>query len=260
MTTKRFKLNKQAEFLWPDISTDLIRIGPNEDGGYVMPKAAYKKIQHVISFGVNVDWRFERQLNMELNVRVELFEAKSVLRLTLRYWIGGLLKLLLGKFTLTHLADRTYRVIDYFRFFSRSNVKLFKRWIDRDSAINIFNTCPHNTLLKCDIEGGEYEIFDLILKNNNKFSIIAMEIHQIGNNLSKLESFLNELKMNFYLIHMHINNTSVINESSIPDVVELTIANKSLITNICTARQVLPIDNIDFASVQDSDDYVVTKP
>lgn len=260
MTMKKTKLNKLASFLWPDISVKMIRVGPNEDGGYVLPAAAYQQTKHVISFGVNVDWRFERQLHRELNVSIQLYEAKSVLKLILRFWIGGAVKLLIGKTNLHSFKDRSNRIFDYYKFFSRRNIRLEKQWINNNSATSIFHACPYNTLLKCDIEGGEYDILDCIIRNSEKFHIIVIEIHDINKNLKKIEAFTKKIKESFYLIHLHTNNSSSIDKNKIPEVAELTFARKSSIMDFSPPSQMLPIPGIDFPSVHSLADHIIVQP
>ena len=39
---------------------NLIRIGPNRDGGYIIDKRIIKNINYVITCGLNDDWNFEK--------------------------------------------------------------------------------------------------------------------------------------------------------------------------------------------------------
>jgi hypothetical protein len=40
---------------------DLIRIGKENDGGYLVGKNSVLKSEYLISFGINDDWSFEEQ-------------------------------------------------------------------------------------------------------------------------------------------------------------------------------------------------------
>ena len=40
---------------------NLIRVGPNTDGGYVIDKRVIKKVKTLISCGLNDDWEFEKE-------------------------------------------------------------------------------------------------------------------------------------------------------------------------------------------------------
>ena len=40
---------------------NLIRVGPNTDGGYVIDKRVIKKIKTLITCGLNDNWEFEKE-------------------------------------------------------------------------------------------------------------------------------------------------------------------------------------------------------
>ena len=46
----------------PIRSDDLIRVGRNYDGGYVVPKRVVNEMDALLSLGVNLDWSFEKHL------------------------------------------------------------------------------------------------------------------------------------------------------------------------------------------------------
>ena len=48
------------KFLKPKYKVDLVRLGNNFDGGYLIPKKVIKKTKTLLSFGLADDWSFER--------------------------------------------------------------------------------------------------------------------------------------------------------------------------------------------------------
>ena len=52
-------VNKKFNFLIPAINKNLIRLGVNKDGGYVVESQIIKKADMLISFGIGYDWSFE---------------------------------------------------------------------------------------------------------------------------------------------------------------------------------------------------------
>jgi len=52
-------LDKSLNFLRPYEIKDLIRIGRNEDGGYIVPKEILNKSNFLLSFGMGSHWNFE---------------------------------------------------------------------------------------------------------------------------------------------------------------------------------------------------------
>ena len=54
---------------------NLIRIGPNEDGGYVLDKRILKDIETIITCGLNDDWEFEKHfLKFKPNVNIFAYD------------------------------------------------------------------------------------------------------------------------------------------------------------------------------------------
>ena len=51
------------ERLKPIHVTDLIRVGRDNDGGYVIPKSILLKSESLLSYGINKDWSFEKDFN-----------------------------------------------------------------------------------------------------------------------------------------------------------------------------------------------------
>ena len=56
------RLPPELNYLQPRVYPDLVRIGSFCDGGYLVPRSALSGLDAVLSFGVSVDWNFEKQL------------------------------------------------------------------------------------------------------------------------------------------------------------------------------------------------------
>ena len=52
-------LSKKFNFLRPIKTSKLIRLGNNQDGGYLLPIVALKKSENLISFGLGDNFSFE---------------------------------------------------------------------------------------------------------------------------------------------------------------------------------------------------------
>ena len=60
---------------YKSIKKNLIRIGPNTDGGYVIDKRVIKKIKTLISCGLNDDWEFEKEfLKINSNCKILTYD------------------------------------------------------------------------------------------------------------------------------------------------------------------------------------------
>jgi hypothetical protein len=58
----------------PVALNDLIRIGHESDGGYVLSKRNIEKTETLLSFGINDDWSFEDCFTRKKNVKVYAFD------------------------------------------------------------------------------------------------------------------------------------------------------------------------------------------
>jgi len=257
---RSFELNSKLRFLWPEFSVDLIRVGPKEDGGYLLPNEMLEKIKNVISFGVNVDWRFEHELNSKFKIPVNLFDSSSVLRLVILFLIKGFAGVILLKSNLKELRSRLARLFDYFTFFKSINVSLNKLFINEKTAEKVFLNCCTNTLLKCDIEGWEYDILDMISLYKDKFDLIIMEIHDVEGKLEKSEAFVNELKSDFAIVHIHMNNFYPPSIKGFPYIVEITFARRNYLSKIGDSPQYLPIEGLDYSNVKNKPEFRMESP
>src|SRR5580704_13841546 len=53
---------------------DLIRVGHNRDGGYVISESLMKQSSVLLSFGINDDWSFEKDFNKRSGVKCYGFD------------------------------------------------------------------------------------------------------------------------------------------------------------------------------------------
>lgn len=93
-------------------------------------------------------------------------------------------------------------------------------------------------ILQCDIEGGEYDIFNIDQKYLKCFSQISLEIHWIEKYIkddslfNKLSSMLESLGQNFSAYHIHGNNYRrhlMIENQVVPDVIEVSLVRNDLV-------------------------------
>lgn len=210
----------------------LIRIGPQNDGGYVVHKGLLKKLNFIVSCGLNDDWRFEKELlSHQKNCRLLAFDhtIDSV------YWRNYSIKNFLDFLLLKKLTIR--KIISIFKYFEykiffQNNKKHFIKKIgnkNNQSEITINNIFKYNSLdkkiiLKVDIEGDEYKVLSDISHNEKKIDHLIIEFHNVIKNLKKIKNFIKKNKF-LRLIHIHGNNYGKVT-NNIPNVLEMTFVNK----------------------------------
>ena len=61
-------------FLEPIYETDLVRVGNNFDGGYIIPSESLINTEELYSFGLNDNHSFEKDFHKKTNAKVICFD------------------------------------------------------------------------------------------------------------------------------------------------------------------------------------------
>jgi len=106
-------------------------------------------------------------------------------------------------------------------------------------------------LLKIDIEGGEYEMFEdeKFLKSLDNVVQIAMELHDLENEIGRVEKIVQRLADRFSVVHFHANNYGYLFESKgkkVPSVIELTFLNNAYMKQRVADTEPLPVSDLDY--------------
>jgi hypothetical protein len=201
MLSKEFK---------PKYLYDLLRVGKNNDGGYLVESNSIQTAKSLISFGIGNDWSFETQLKKIKNIPI---------------------------FAYDHTIERNEELPQFKSFFNpqRSN-HFFRKKIGEtlvtnnntniEKIINDFNLyflgLKPPFFFKIDIEGSEYIILNDLIKFSKSMSGIVIEFHDVHVNLSIILKFIREIDLD--LCHIHANNWGGVDGNNVPKVLELTFA------------------------------------
>ena len=252
---------------------DLIRVGRNYDGGYVISESLMKRSSALLSFGINDDWSFEEDFyrksgvgcyGFDFSVNKELFLKRSIEQI--RFFFGDVLKRRPVQWSRWKKAREHFHIYKAFgRFFTKH--EFHSIGIDK-STHGAFKTLDdilkdhvrqqENIFLKVDIEGFEYKIMDDILRNKGRFHALAMEIHGIHDATNDFDTFMAGLRQEFYVYHIHANNYGDLRKKNgMPDVIEISCIRKDLVPNPVFHRDLshLPLSGIDFPNDLSSVDY-----
>jgi hypothetical protein len=231
---------KLPRLLQPYYCSDLIRVGKDNDGGYLVNKSDILKSECLLSFGINDDWSFEEQfLNInncplygyDNSVNDEMLKDKGIYESHKQFFTG----------TKQHIAKN-----------------IGKRNSDEETTFDqVMKDKGDNIFLKCDIEGSEYDILDNIIIHTKKFSGIVIEFHDIQENykLNEMANFVSKLDQK--LVHVHINNytyTQVGQNEFIPSVVELTFTSSE---NIKLKKHITFPNSLDMPNCPEREDFTI---
>ena len=204
----RNEIQKLIECLRPvKTKYDLIRIGGDNDGGYLIPDDL-AGITTCFSPGVDVTASFEKDL-LSRNIKSHLADASVD---------GAPDGLEVASFTKKYLGA-------YFT----------EEFMTLDSWMSDKHAFMGDYILQMDIEGAEYQTILAADRNAlNRFRIIAVEVHNVQHWFNPIawgvvNVFFEKLLADFYVVHNHPNNNCPFIEADgvlMPTVFELTLLRK----------------------------------
>ena len=245
---------------------DLIRLGSIDDGGYVVPKETVESSNSLISFGIGDNWDFEKDFLRKSSAYVFAYDFS----LDNNFWLSklkkDLIKFLLLKIFKPKKLYKMFQYIDFLLFFKMSKKNRFylKKIGKGDDCLNLnkiiedhFNN-ENRLFLKIDIEGFEYEILEDIISNSHKIQGMVIEFHDVTKNLNKITHFINELKSELFLVHIHGNNYTVKEIDKFPEAIELTFSKRTLHNENKRNYKEYPLQNLDYPNSKRSPDVKIT--
>jgi hypothetical protein len=233
-------------FLKPVSSFDLIRIGRNFDGGYLVQREQIVNRTILVSFGINDDWSFEYDfLSFNRNAVIYLFD-KSVS-------FSQIFKLALKNIfhipNFYPLFNSFKAIFTYHYFFKKNNVNFFPLFVGRRiqnesksliECLEMINLCHKELVVKIDIEGSEYRILGDLIEKKDFIDVCIIEFHDIDLHMNVIEKFVEDFGL--YIIHLHVNNYSNPDSNGLPKDIEITFQRHIKIVDNSDTDYPLPID------------------
>ena len=182
-------IDKKLNFLKPVKTADLLRFGEKLDGGYVVNSNMMKNTNTLITFGLGPNWKFEMEyLNLNENNKVHIYDHTVSSYPYIKKVIKYLRRFITFKTNIEGLIIPIKILNDFKKFINHKRVKFFRENIsypmqnsidaDIDKVFSRIND-DQNVILKCDIEGSEYDIVDQILKYTKNINMLVFEFHWI---------------------------------------------------------------------------------
>jgi hypothetical protein len=218
MLPKKFK---------PKYLYDLIRVGKDNDGGYLICKKSSLESSLLFSFGISDDISFEENFKRINNCKVIAFDHTSTNNFFIKKILLNILKINIFQF----FKD----IINFFNFlifFNQKNCFLIKKKVEIKtnrscnsiSIKDIFKFTDNNSNIyfKIDIEGSEYRILDDLISFSKNIIGLTIEFHEVDLNVDRILNFVK--RFNLKLVHIHPNNYSDLGIGNIPKTLELSFS------------------------------------
>lgn len=248
--------------LKPIETSDLIRIGRANDGGYVIPKKVFSISDGLLSYGINKDWSFEKDFwKKNPNAIIHCYDHNvSFLKLiffTIKSLLLSVVRLfLLDRKRFVKEFSGIFVIPDYFYFFKNNRVYFKNRiWFNNeqnsktieDTLIEIHSSGAKSIFLKMDIETAEYKVLEDIFKTQNHICGMAIEFHKIDEYSKEFNLLIDKILEKFYIVHAHGNNYGkLFGKNNFPSIIELTFINKDhIIEPVKFSKKSYPIDGLD---------------
>jgi FkbM family methyltransferase len=255
----------QLNFLAPTIFDDLIRLGGNNDGGYIVPKLILKETAFLISMGINDNWTFDAHfLSLNPNLKIHAYDHTISNNTFIKKIVVSVVKLFLGQSNFKEVLRRIILWRSYNNFFT-GNVKLFRERIhnrkdnNQDTTIQtIFDRANSNKVfVKMDIEGSEYRVIDDLLKHSAKIVGMVIEFHDTDPLRLIFNNTVRKLQEYYEIAHVHANNYGPVALDGVPEALEITFVRKEFCTHT-DKRSNLPIKDLDEPDDPTKADYALT--
>ena len=208
---------------------DLIRLGRDNDGGYLVCQSDVVNSDLLISLGIADDWSFEKDFKLKKDVEIYAYDASVNEKVFLKRFLKSLVKVYNPFLAIQALNT----LLDYLRFFSQHKIHHTKKFVGLNSINNIDFHCTlskilddiqyENIFLKIDVEGSEYRFLETLISNQSRISGLVIEMHDCDVHLNKIENFIMNFQLN--LVHVHANNHGEVRlEDGLPLFLELTFS------------------------------------
>jgi hypothetical protein len=215
---------KLPKFLKPTSTGSFVRLGKNNDGGYIIDKNAMQIADCLVSLGISNDWNFEKDFFQATKRPVIAFDGSISFFVFAKKVAATLLR-----------VDKPYLVFqwiylcfDYLYFFTghKNHIKQFigpeeftNHLCLSDAIEDYVPAYAKKILFKIDIEGGEYRILEEILLFQERICFLAIEFHDCDLHSSKIKDFIERFSLS--VCHVHCNNWGEITASGMPQALEL---------------------------------------
>jgi len=228
---------KQACFLpkvfEPRGVNDLVRLGSDHDGGYVVSADAVASSRHLLTLGLGDNCDFEHDFTAMARLKsLTCYDASiDSEALRSRYAVARLKSLF--------RPDRQRRFIEYYRQYRslfhggrpdfahiRQDAGTGDGQTPLADAIERIAPEPGKLFLKVDIGGGEYDFLDQIIEANEYLAGLVIVFRDAAERLREIEVFVGVMRE-----FMAIDNTAADNRAEligvgIPTVIELSFSAK----------------------------------
>jgi len=220
------------KFFIPENEYDLIRLGRNNDGGYLVERYSIENSKFLLSAGMAWDFSFEKDYLKKTGNKIYCYDHTLNFQYFFFTWLFIFFKrliLLNGLKKISRAFNNIFLPIKLKKFFKNKKTNYIKFGLGlADSRIKtldeIILDCEldRDVFIKIDIEGDEYRVLDDLIKHSNKIIGLIIEFHNSDLHYNKIEKFIKNFELK--IVHIHANNSGPLNKYGDPTILEISFA------------------------------------
>lgn len=240
---------------------DLMRLGSEHDGGYVVTETALRGTGVLVGLGVGHNWAFEEEFHRMSGCAVHCYDHTVSLRKFLESAYLHTKDYVRGRTPLDkEVITLPFRFGKFFSGRRRHYAEKVGTGNGDSDVGKIFSRVPEGeaVFIKMDIEGWEYSAVSGILEYSPRITGLVVEFHHVSSLGGAAESGIRELGRCFDVVHVHVNNHDDLGEDGLPTTIEVTFENKSLREgpSVESGRD-YPVEGLDSPNNPSLPDYLI---
>lgn len=211
--------------LTPNVTSHLVRLGDDFDGGYVIDKRSVEAADLMIALGVGDSWGFEADCLKLKPMPLEAYDGT----VGSGYYVSEFAKSLVVFFNHKFVRRRWAIMRGYFDFFKADRHHHSKLvgmnqppdFLSLEEVFKAHGVGPDKKVfLKIDIEGWEYRLLDTLIAYRKHITGLAIEFHDFDLHQDRVVKFAKDFGLN--IAHIHCNNCAPIAADGTPLVIEMS--------------------------------------
>ena len=210
----------------PNYSFPLVRLGRENDGGYMVDPRSVAAADRLLSLGLNDDWSFERAFRTKNEVKIDVFDGN----VDTNFFLKNIWKAIPQIKEPSKLWRSIKSPLDYRKFF-KGTVKHHslmigynaKKSLQLSKAVDqYFSLRNEKIFAKIDIEGWEYRILEDLLNLAPRLTGLVIEFHDLDLHENIVLDFIERLPME--ICYCKPNNSGGRAEDGTPIVIEMSFS------------------------------------
>ena len=192
-------------------SYKLIRLGSENDGGYLTCPKSVIDSKNLISIGIDTNWEFEKDfLRKNIAAKIICYDGQINFMYILKFFVLQFLKTIVLKNSYS-IFKRSFKNLFEYNYLLKRKLNFVNKNVGLKNGIDFKDIIRNKEkiFLKIDIEGSEYRILEDILKVQNKIEGLVIEFHDYDLHKQIITDFISLFSLK--LIYISINEVGKFN-------------------------------------------------